>query len=80
MIAFAASGSVAFLCRLLRSFPHRPSQDGCNALGAAAGGGHLAVLQLLLDLGADTNARDKVRGAEVARSAARHHFSAVQRG
>ena len=39
-----------------------PSQDGLTALHAAAAKDHTAVVRLLLEAGADTEAKDKVKG------------------
>ena len=38
----------------------RAPQDGCTPLHAAAARGHLAVVQVLVDAGADTDAKNVV--------------------
>ena len=43
----------------------RVPQEGATPLHAAAGGGHTAVVELLLAAGADKEAQDEVRGGGV---------------
>ena len=40
----------------------RAPQDGCTPLHFAVAEGHAAVVEQLLDAGADMEAKDKVRG------------------
>ncbi len=48
---------------------HTQTQDGSTALICAAANGHMAFVQLLLDAGADKEAKDKV-----------HYFLAASAG
>lgn len=51
-----------FVCKCLRVFK---AQDGCTALISAAGDGHIECVRLLIEAGANKEAKDKVRVTRV---------------
>ncbi|XP_072945163.1 ankyrin repeat domain-containing protein 55-like [Epargyreus clarus] len=59
----AARGDAARLASLLRAQPAHldlADENGCSALQRAAADGHVEVVRLLLELGADPNKQDHV--------------------
>lgn len=78
LLEAAARGDAARLASLLHTHSGHvnvPDENGCTALQRAAADGHVDVVQLLLQNGADPNKQDNVHGNTAAHEAAWKGYS-----
>ncbi|CAG4944610.1 unnamed protein product [Parnassius apollo] len=78
LLEAAARGAAARLASLLRAAPHERDaidENGCSALQRAAADGHVEVVRLLLEHGADPNKQDHVHGNTALHEAAWKGYS-----